>query len=120
MAVPVPHEHNGNGHAARRWERYTLSLLSAILGLLSILFWDMKNELMQVRRVQDQRTGLVNQVEKMVSEHGQIQIRLAVIDKQLMVFDARLDVQSRRVLSINRRLDTIPGLARTPEPETGY
>lgn len=120
MSIRRDSQQSRNGASAARWERYALSLLSAILALLSFLFWDMRDEITQVRRVQDQRTVLVGQFETMARIHNELLVRLAVVEKQQMIFTDRLSMQSQRIATINRRLDQIPATRVTPEPDAGY
>ena len=55
---------NGNTDA-KRWEAYALKLLWAFMGVLSLLFWDMRRDMIEVRRVHYKHLGLIAQVDMM-------------------------------------------------------
>ena len=107
--VLISMEVDSKSETARRWEAYALKILWAFLGVLSILFWDMRREITEIRRVQDQNVGLTKQLEVMIKNEQDHAIRLAIIEQEIKGFHVRLGIHSQRITTVARRIDQLPG-----------
>jgi len=110
---------NGNGALARRWERYFLALLFAVVSALSTWAWGMQAQVSALQREVDRRSQSMIHIEEMRKGAETRAIQLAVVGHDLRVIKGRLDTMTRRILSLAEHLDRARSqpAAALPTPE---
>ena len=93
------------GKQGSNWERYVIGVL--ITGLVTWV-WDIRSELTAVRREQDRRTSTVVSIERILNTQEERAIKLAVIENDIRGIKGRLDIVTKRILSLAERLDGAP------------
>ena len=66
---------NGNGKGLP-WQQWFVGLLSIFFGVLSFLFWDIRREVSDLRRMVDRTAHLTEEVDNMKKDYHALQRRL--------------------------------------------
>ena len=100
------------------WERYAMGLLSLLFSLLSVLFWDAKHDLEDLRRTLDRQSGTLAYMESVRSVLEERNVRLTLQEQKLLVLDAQFQARvsslTQRLIALTSRLDLLTAPPGTP------
>lgn len=98
-----------NGHDKFPWMKYASTLLWVLFSVLSILFWDMRSDLRQVRDEQMLRKASIDVVRKLETVILNTTLEFADMKSRIGALERSNATQSERLMKINNRLDRVPG-----------